>query len=437
MTEESTRTPVATLQRIPAQEGFLEGCDAPTAQVSARRYRVAVVFPRAQPYFCKFFQRLAAHPEIDLTVYFYSDVGRDGKLDPGYQIPLDWDVEMWSGFRYRVPPNRSLWPDLSRPLGTFHPELLAELSPRSYDMVVMQRWWSLTTWLALPILLLRRIPILMYSDKSTFDWGKGLRRSLRNRLLRGLFRRTRAFLTVGRRNAEFYRSLGVPDVKMFPTPLAVDNEFFCAERRRLLPERNSLRGERGIPEDAVVILTLGRLVPLKGVDHLISAFARLRDNRVHLLIAGDGPLRKELEALVRTRNTTGVHFAGFQNYSQIPACYAVSDVFVLPSYRESWGVVINEAMNFALPVVASRDGGAVGDLVENGANGLLFDYGDVKQLADHLEFLVTHPEERRRMGEESARRVADWNFDQGVEGFFSALRFVGREAGLRLNGPGA
>ena len=201
MTDESTRTPVATLQRIPAQEARLEGGRASAAQVSARRYRVAVVFPRAQPYFCKFFQRLAAHPEIDLTVYFYSDVGRDGKLDPGYQVPLDWDVDMWSGYRYRVPRNRSPWPDLSRPFGTFHPGLLAELNPRNYDVVVMQGWWSLTTWLALPLLLLRGLPVMMYSDKSTFDWGKGFRRELRNKLLSLLFRQVRVFLTIGRRNA--------------------------------------------------------------------------------------------------------------------------------------------------------------------------------------------------------------------------------------------
>jgi FkbM family methyltransferase len=387
-------------------------------------YRVAVVFPRAQPYFSKFFQRLAAHPEIDLTVYFYSEVGMGKEFDSGYQLPVKWDGDIWRGYEYRFPRNFSPWPNLARFAGTFHPSLLWELSRRRYDIVVMQGWWGMTTMLTLAALFLRRMPVLMYSDKSTFDWSAGWRRRLRNHMLRVIFARVRAFLTIGRRNSAFYRSLGAPDGKMFMTPLAVDNDFFLAERRRLSPQRAALRKQYGIPEDAVVLLFAGRLVPWKGIAHLILAFATLREESAHLVIAGDGPSRHELEGLVKSRNIPRVHFLGFQNYLQVPACYVASDVFVLPSYRESWGCVISEAMNFSLPIVASRDGGAVDDLVEDGGNGLLFDYGNVEQLAERLSYLAASPEARRKMGEKSATVVADWNFDKGVEGFVAALHFV-------------
>ncbi len=149
----------------------------------------------------------------------------------------------------------------------------------------------------------------------------------------------------------------------------------------------------------MVILSIGRLLPWKGVGHLLAAFSALRDDeRVHLVIAGDGPQRAELEASVAAQKIPRVHFAGFQNYTQVPTYYALSDVFVLPSFREPWGCVVSEAMNFALPIVASRDGGAVGDLVEDGENGRLFDFGNVGQLAGHLRYLAAHPDERRKDG---------------------------------------
>jgi len=268
----------------------------------------------------------------------------------------------------------------------------------------------------------------MYSDKNVFDWHGGWRQGLRNKLLREIFSRVRALAAIGSRNAEFYRSLGVPQSKIFPTPLAVDNDFFRDEWLRLKPQRAALRAQAGVPPDAVVILSISRLLPWKGILHLIKAFSALRDDEhVHLVIAGDGSQRAELEAFVSSQGIPRVHFAGFQNYTQVPPYYAMSDVFVLPSFREPWGCVVSEAMNFELPIVASRDGGAVGDLVEDGGNGLLFDYANVEQLAGHLKYLSANPEVRRRMGEKSAAMVVDWNFDKGVEGFVAALQFVGNK----------
>jgi glycosyltransferase involved in cell wall biosynthesis len=390
-----------------------------------RVYRVAIVFPRAQPYYCKFFQRLAAHPAIELTVYFYSDLGARGTLDPGYQVPVEWDLDMWTGYSHYFPRNYAPRPDLSRFSGIFHPSLIRDLSPSRYDVVVMHGWWGATTWMTLAALFARSVPVLMYSDKNVIDWSSGWRQSLRNRLLRAVFWRIRAFTAIGRRNAEFYRSLGIPEAKIFPTPLAVDNDFFQHEWRRLQPQRPALRTQVGIPSDAVVILSISRLLPWKGILHLVKAFSALRDYEyVHLVITGDGPQRTELEAIVSSQKIPRVHFVGFQNYTQVPAYYAMSDIFVLPSFREPWGCVVSEAMNFALPIVASRDGGAVGDLVEDGGNGLLFDYGNVEQLTGHLSYLAANAEVRRKMGEKSAAMVVDWNFDKGVEGFLQALQFV-------------
>jgi len=418
--------------RIAGNSAAVSNQSGGLAKESRQRFRLAALFHRPHPYFCKFFQRLAAHPEIDLTVYFYSDLGIRATPDPGYRRSVQWDTDLLAGYRHRFLRNYSPWPALHRYTGLFHPALLREVD-RRYDAVLVHGWWGLSTSLAMVTALARRVPILLHSDKNVIEAGKKWRRRFRNLVLQALFRRVAAFLVIGQRNAAFYRSLGVPEERMFLAPLAVDNAFFRAEAQRLKSERYTLRHQYGIPPEATVILYVGRLAPEKGLLDLLAAFAGLSDGSAHLALVGDGPQRAALEDYVRSYHLRCVHFAGFQNYSQLPSFYALSDVFVLPSYREPWGAVVNEAMNFALPVVASQDGGAVADLVENGRNGLLFEPGDQGQLARHLQYLVSHPEVREQMGAESARRIAVWDFERGIEGVLAALHAVAhcaqREAG--------
>jgi glycosyltransferase involved in cell wall biosynthesis len=94
-------------------------------------------------------------------------------------------------------------------------------------------------------------------------------------------------------------------------------------------------------------------------------------------------------------------------------------------------VVINEAMNFSLPIVASNVVGSTADLVEHGVNGFLFAPGDIESLADFLRTLIRDPESRAAMGKESARRIAAWDFDRGLEGVLAALRTVARHAACK------
>lgn len=391
--------------------------------VGHRRYRLAAVFHRPHPYFCKFFQRLAAHPAIDLTVFFYSDLGIGGTFDAGYNRSVQWDADLLSGYDGRFPRNYAPQRALNRFFGMFHPSLVRALG-HGYDAVIFHGWWGASTWLAMISAFLRGVPVLIHSDKNAIE-PKGVPHgNLRDFVLPPLFRRISGFLTVGRRNAEFYRKMGVPAHKMFAVPLAVDNDFFQAERQRLQPRRAAIREALGISADAVVFLYVGRLHPEKGLKDLLRAFSELPGASAHLIIVGDGPERPNLEAHARDSDPRHVHFLGLQNYSELPVSYAISDVFVLPSHRENWGAVVNEAMNFGLPIVASRVVGAAADLVEDGVSGLLFEPGDVTELAAHLRLLAGQPGLRARMGEQSAARIAGWNFNSDVEGVLASIRSV-------------
>ena len=142
------------------------------------------------------------------------------------------------------------------------------------------------------------------------------------------------------------------------------------------------------------------------------------------MVVGDGPLRAELEEAAQHHSSRNIFFFGFQNQSRLPDFYALADVFVLPSEFEQWGLVLNEAMNFALPVLTSDGVAAASDLVQTDGNGWTYPTGDVGTLVRHLELLVGDAELRARLGQRSAEIIRGWSFREDAHGLLAALQFL-------------
>ncbi len=168
------------------------------------------------------------------------------------------------------------------------------------------------------------------------------------------------------------------------------------------------RGEPPPPEDGTLqVVTVGRLVPIKGHTVLIEAIRELRSRgvRAHATIVGGGP---RMQALQRIAEQLGVDdavtFTGALGHDAVLERYKNSDCFCLPSFGEGIPVVLMEAMAMELPVVASRIMG-IPELVEDGVHGLLVTPGRSDLVADAIEKLASDPALRHQMGEEGRRKV--------------------------------
>lgn len=145
----------------------------------------------------------------------------------------------------------------------------------------------------------------------------------------------------------------------------------------------------GIPEEAFIILGVGRILEKKGFRYLIEAFRQIPGNiqgkATHLLIVGSGPEEEKLHTLTtQLKITDRVHWAGWQ--TDPGPYYEIADVFVCPSLHEPLGNVILEAWNHGLPVVSTTTHGAL-ELINEGVNGLLVPCGDSDALADTIRDL--------------------------------------------------
>lgn len=205
------------------------------------------------------------------------------------------------------------------------------------------------------------------------------------------------------------KNLGVSTDKTHVIPNAVD-----VSRFDVIPESGAIRKklQRG---ERKLVLYVGRLVREKGLQTLLDAFEiLLKENiRARLVIVGEGPVKEELmEKVLSNGMHDHVHFTGFVDEASLVSLYKSSDVFVLPSLYEPFGIVALEAMASGVPVVVS-DVGGLSEIVENGLNGLKVPAADSKSLAAALQLVLqdsTFAERLRNNAYQYVHEKFDWNY---------------------------
>jgi len=184
----------------------------------------------------------------------------------------------------------------------------------------------------------------------------------------------------------------------------VDVEWFMNESNRI--GKNKVREmKREYPSKN--ILYVGNFIPRKGVLNLIKVFCRLKMNNVGLILVGDGIEKSLYLEYIRKHQIKNVFFEGFVHKEDIVKYYRLTDVFVLPSINEEWGLVVNEAMACGLPVISSNRAGVTRDLVEDSINGYSFNPNNIDELTKKLKFILSNDELREQMGVKSVEIIED------------------------------
>lgn len=396
--------------------------------MKARPYRLAAVTSHPVQYQAPLFTRVAAHTDVDLTVYYSHDGSIAGELDPGFGRRVRWDRPLLDGYTsvfLRLHSDGDLNP--IRRL-TADARIVLHLWQQRFDAVLIHSYATPLSLFAYLGALASGTPVLLRTESGRLRPPNFWRDALRQIALRPLFAATSGFLVIGRASRAFFDAYGVSQSRQFFTPYSVDNDFFDQQRKAVAPSRHTLRAAHGWTDDVVVVGFSGKLTPGKGVSTLIDAIADLQHEgiRVGLLLVGSGESRETLEAQVRDKAVKWTVFAGFRNQTELAACYICMDVFVLPSQRETWGLVLNEAMLFGLPVLATNAVGAAPDLVHEGENGHIFDVGDASGLAKRLRYLAGNPETRQQFGAHSTAIVRRYSYDECVGGIRAALAHLAR-----------
>jgi glycosyltransferase involved in cell wall biosynthesis len=247
-------------------------------------------------------------------------------------------------------------------------------------------------------------------------------------LTRWLYRHADAIVVYGEHVKKYLEELNVAAEKIFVAAHAVDNAVYREPVGE--HEKTALRAKLGLGS-CKVVLYLGRLEEVKGVDFLIRAFAFLRLDNAVLVVAGDGSCRQDLEAIAREEGLQHkVRFVGYVSPEDTLIYYAIAELLVLPSVtvssgKELWGLVVNEAMNQGVPVVATTAvGAAAGGLVQHGVNGAVVPERDSRVLAQEIKQILINTTLLEEMSQNARQMIAAWNNEQMVQGFQQAIAYA-------------
>jgi glycosyltransferase involved in cell wall biosynthesis len=354
-------------------------------------------------YFCPHYRRplfeeLARRMEMDF--YFFSDA-RDKWWNSRLPTIEDGDFRRIALRRYRI---------AGEP---FVPALPLRLRPDRYDAVIK----NLNGRLMLPSLYgaarLRGVPFVLWTGmwfhpQTTFH-------RVSRPVTEALYRDVPAIVVYGEHVKRVLLEVpGVDSEKIFVAGQAVDASRFEA----LQPARN------GRP----VVLFIGQFEERKGIDDLLAAFEQVTDPDAELRLVGSGSLEEHIRQQINGRSR--VTIVGHVSQDRLPAELERATCLVLPSVtthetNEPWGLVVNEAMHAALPVVASDAvGAAVGGLVRDGQNGFVVPERNPDRLGDALRRLLSDPDAAAQMGRQGRLDAAAFNYDRMADAFEGAVEYA-------------
>jgi glycosyltransferase involved in cell wall biosynthesis len=301
--------------------------------------------------------------------------------------------------------------------------LLRELLRGNYDVIVSSLEPNIEILFCILISKLKRKPLIIWSESWDYG-GKSVKKSLYSLFSKFILSHSDAFLVPGSKHKKYLISLGASPEKVFIMPNA--SNIFVKEEDYV--NKGKLKEEFNIGNKKV-ILYVGRLVKQKGVEYLIKGFAKLGKERddVVLIIIGRGECRNDLELLSKNLNIeNSVYFRGYVEDELLPAYYLLCDICVVPSITgDPWVFIVNEAMYFGKPVIATDAVGAAFDMIKDGINGFMIPEKDSDVLYGAMKKIISDPELEKKMGEESKRVVEqEFTYEHMIDGFRQAIEYV-------------
>jgi glycosyltransferase involved in cell wall biosynthesis len=396
--------------------------------MSNGRQRLAIVLSHPTQYYSPWFRSVCSQNEVTLRVFYLWDFGVTHQTDPSFNKVIKWDVDLLTGYDHEFVPNLSKSPGAESFFGFSNPELTQRIAAWKPDALLLfgYKWAS---HLKVAMWAKRKgVPLIFRGDSHLI--GRGSPGMLARASLVPLFSLFSTFLYVGQANRQYFKAFGVSDRKLFFAPHSVDNTLYDPLKQDVEIRARALRKQLGIQEDTCVVLFSGKLVAAKQPVALLEAFERVNPKATALVFVGDGPERTVLESMVarRTRvpGDASVHLLPFANQSEMPARYALADIFALPSrgVYETWGLAVNEAMLMGVPCLVSDRVGCQLDLVSDGETGWVFKTEDPAGLERCLSRALQDmsvPDRRLKIDCAVESRIGGYTYAATTNGLLAAL----------------
>ena len=288
------------------------------------------------------------------------------------------------------------------------------------DVIILGGYIYPSCWLGFIWSKLKKKKVILWSSTTQTDHN---RKFLKEKVKSLFIKRCDAANVYGYKSRDYLAKLGLKQDAIFIKGNTTDNSFYHTHAAELRKKRDIFIKETGLAR--YNFLYIGRFSEEKNIFHLLRAYKKLEpQNNWGLILVGDGPLNKEITGYIKNNSIKNVFMPGFQQKENVPKFLAVSDIFILPSTSETWGLVVNEAMAAGLPVFVSKKCGCYPDLIKEGINGFSFDPFDEDELFDLMSATVNGKYDLKKMGAASMEIIKDYTPHKAAEVIAKTIEFV-------------
>ena len=268
----------------------------------------------------------------------------------------------------------------------------------------------------------KRIKVVISSDSTESDnanvwWREAIKRFI--------VTKAQGFFCYGSKSAEYIYKLGMKPKHILVANNAVDNQRVENVYKEAIFDRKSSKEAYDLRKYNFIYV--GRLISVKNLDNLLAAYKPLANTEWGLIILGDGSEEQKLKTYVADNQLVGVRFIVGQAWYDVPKILALGDVFILPSYSEPWGLVVNEAMACGMPVIVSNKCGSAYDVVKEDQNGYTFDPYNVAELTNIFNKFVEEPEKISPLGKMSSKIIKRFSPEQVAQEMYDGFKKVVNE----------
>ncbi len=394
--------------------------------------RLAIVSTHPIQYNSPIFELLAA--KIDIKVFYTYSQRENDFFDKDFGVDIQWDIPLLKGYKYTFVQNTASKPGLDHFRGIKCPALIRSIEEWGATQLLVFGWNYQAHFRAMryfkgkiPVLFRGDSTLLDFEVKSIYTLLSGIKNKagkqsfianfksfakykLRKNILTYIYKHIDKALYVGQNNKAYYLKHGVKEHQLKFVPHAIDNQRFFDNDERKYEEKAAVwRTKLGLHSDDVVLLFAGKFESKKAPQFLLHAFNKVKNEIPHLrlVLLGSGPQEDVLKKM--GEDNKQIFFLPFQNQSQMPVVYRLSNIFCLPSKGpgETWGLAVNEAMACGRPVLVSDKVGCAVDLVNSPS--MTFKSGDMDDFTAKLKTMVSQYDNKH--SETLIKQISDWNFN--------------------------
>lgn len=346
------------------------------------------------PYLVEFFNLLGQH--VELTVLYERKSASDRndswtKLEfKHFRAIFPWSIHIGS--------ENALIPSIGFYL------------KRSYDIIIFGNYASPTGVLGVFLLKMLRRRYILFSEGGLAKNSKSFKELIKTFIIS----KAPMYLSACLPGDQYFLHYGAKQANIVRIPFTTLYHQDILKEDAIDHEKRRLRDFYHIPQEAFIIMTVGRFIPLKSIETLITASSHVKKTH-QTWIVGEGPLRESYVNQIGELQANHIHLIDFMNKDELIRYYRMSDLFVMPSLTESWGLVILEAMSQGLPIITTKTCVAGLEHITDGINGFLIDPLDVKTLESHINLLIEHPEMRKKMGSYNLQTIRHQTFENMVK----------------------